>query len=115
MTGRTQIYELLGVPAKGLLLTDARVQLWGKELLLDCLYAPWESSESFHVLFNDCKEIHWEIYGDGSTDTTADVISIIVGADEYSKPVVIDTDIFEVTVLYRKLTIVKDWDLGPKE
>ncbi len=115
MTGRTQIYELMGVPAQGILLTDARVQLWGKELLLDCLYAPWESSKSFQVLFINCKEIHWEFYGNGGIDTLADVIGILLGADEYRKPAVVNTTMFEVIVLYGKLTIIKDWDLGPKK
>ena len=62
----------------------------------------------FKIVFEGCEEIHWELYGEDSADTTADVIGIDIGG--YAEPAVINTDIFEVTVLYNELTILKDWD-----
>ena len=78
----------MGVPALGILLTGVEILSWGRELVLECLYAPL----------------------DHSADTTADVIGIDIGADRYAEPAVINTDIFEVIVLYNELTILKDWD-----
>ena len=107
---RTKIYELMGIPALGILLTGVEILSWGRELVLECLYAPLDHSKPFKIVFEGCEEIHWEVYGEDSADTTADVIGIDIGADRYAEPAVINTDIFEVTVLYNELTILKDWD-----
>jgi hypothetical protein len=98
---RLRVYQLLGVPPAGLLITDARVTLWGKELSLDCVYNP-DEPKHFRLTFQSCQEIHWQIFDqDVHGADEVDVIGIHIGQEAYRESATIHTDIFEINVFMK--------------
>ncbi len=107
---RFEIYELLGLPPRGLLITNVQVLTWGKCVVIECLYDP-EIPRPFQLIFDDCQSLNWELLNpDGDEhDDMADVIGVSLGQSLQQKKAVIHTDIFELSISYGNLGINNSW------
>ena len=87
------------------LVTAVQVRHWGGELILECLDDP-QTRRPSHLIFTNCREIRWSLHDpEAVPDYEADVIGFCPGQAEYAEPVVLTTDIFELTVLYDQVEI----------
>jgi hypothetical protein len=104
-----KIWDALGVEPGGFFVTGVDIQRWGNRVVIACVYTPWETPDkTFQLVFTDCTAIRWETYGDeiDLIEPDADVIGVHL---EENKPAVIHTLVFEVTITYGSMTILKNW------
>ncbi len=94
------------------IVTSVQLKLWGSELLLECLDDPVDR-RPYVLIFKDCREIHWNIYGEDADlhDSETDLIGILLGEDKHRKPATITTGAFELSVLYGDFEIQKKPEL----
>lgn len=104
-------YELLSVSEGGLFVTEITSHLWGNERSVGFIYNPHTVDKPFRIIFRDCTVCHWTYYGSEGDehDTVADVIGFEIGLDQHRKPAVLTTDLFEISIHYGSLEVVKDW------
>ena len=104
------IYQRLDVRDSAIFVTAVKTHQFGGILVVECMYWGTDPHRQFELIFEDCSKIEWEINDDyKGIDTEADVIGVDFDDDHYQAA--IQTDIFAIQVLYRKLTINKigDW------
>ncbi|HML24548.1 MAG TPA: hypothetical protein PKD09_23045 [Aggregatilinea sp.] len=103
---RLQIYRLMGVPPAGIFITGVQILLWGRKVVLTCLYDP-EAPRRFRVTFEACAGIRWDAFEDeiDERDVEADVIGFLVGENDHGRPAIITTDLFELSVSYGTMII----------
>ena len=103
-------YTLLELGPATSLVTNVLVTKWGSDILVSCIYDPLGSRRPYQLLFKDCREVRWEvIQPEEVEDAEADLIGFSMGAAGHQDAAVIDTDLFELSVLYGSLTVEKDW------
>ena len=64
--GKLEIFELLGVRPREILITDIRVKKWGAEVVIDCIYSALDDPKPFLLTFVGCRELNWEMIDDGA-------------------------------------------------
>lgn len=100
-------YNLLGLGGLTSLITKVIVSKWGNEVLIECVYNP-EERVPYVMLFQDCREIRWNVYHpEDVQDLEADIFGITLGEGAHRKPAVITTDIFDISILYGSFSIHK--------
>ncbi len=101
-------YHLLGLGNFTSLIKRIDVKLWGKEVMIHCLYDP-VARQPYVLIFKNCREIHWNIYGEDADlqASETDLIGFLLGRDNYRKPATINTNLFELSVLYGDFEIQK--------
>jgi hypothetical protein len=102
-------YNLLGLGELTSLVTNVKVSLWGAEVLVECLYDPMGDRIPYSLIFQDCREIGWNVHDEEEIgEPLADLIGIHLGEDSHRKRAVIHTDIFEIAILYGSFRVEKD-------
>jgi hypothetical protein len=102
-------YNLLGLGELTSLVTNVKVSLWGAEVLVECLYDPMGDHIPYSLIFQDCREIGWNVHDEEEVgEPLADLIGIHLGEDSHRKRAVIHTDIFEIAILYGSFRVEKD-------
>ncbi|MFS8117095.1 MAG: hypothetical protein ACMG55_01195 [Microcoleus sp.] len=105
----------LGLGSIKSLVQNVNVSLWGNEVLLECIYDPTGDRLPYSLVFQDCREIMWEVHDEEEVkDPEADLIGIHLGEDAHRKAALIHTDIFEISILYGSFSIDKGEDLNPE-
>jgi hypothetical protein len=63
------------------LVTNVLVTKWGSDVLVSCIYDPLGSRRPYQLLFNDCREVRWEVIDpEDVEDNEADLIGFSMGA-----------------------------------
>lgn len=107
-TDRLEIFRMMGVPPRGILIEAVHVVLFGKTLVLDCLYDP-EEPRHFKIRFEDCTKINWELYDDlDERDKALDVVDIVFVQEQNSHWAEIVSEVV-IDVWYKSVYIEKDW------
>ncbi|MCQ3929444.1 MAG: hypothetical protein DPW16_03215 [Chloroflexi bacterium] len=108
MTDRLEIFRLMGVPPRGILIETIHLVLFGKTLVLDCLYDP-EAPKRFKIRFEDCTKINWELYNElDERDKALDVVDIVFKQDQNSQWAEIVSEVV-IDVWHKSVHIEKDW------
>src|SRR2546423_2260192 len=103
-------YTLLELGPATSLVTNVLVTKWGSDILVSCIYDPLGSRRPYQLLFNDCREVRWEvIHPEDVEDVEADLIGFSMGAAGPQGAALSQTDLFVLRVLYGSLTVEKDW------
>jgi len=106
-------YNLLNLGGLTSLVTNVNVCLWGNEILFQCIYDPTGDRLPYSLVFQDCREIMWEVHDEEEVkEPEADLIGIHLGEDAHRKAALIHTDIFEVSILYGSFSIHKGQDVN---
>jgi hypothetical protein len=106
-------YNLLNLGGFTSLVQNVNVSLWGNEVLLECIYDPTGDRLPYSLVFQDCREIMWEVHDEEEVkEPEADLIGIHLGEDAHRKAALIHTDIFEISILYGSFSIHKGEDLN---
>src|SRR5947209_4058975 len=72
-------YTLLELGPATSLVTNMLVTKWGSDILVSCIYDPLGSRRPYQLLFNDCREVRWEvIHPEGVEDAEADLIGFSI-------------------------------------
>ncbi len=101
-------YKLLNLGGLTSLVTNIKVSLWGNELLLECIYDPTGDRSPYSLVFQDCREIRWEVHDEEEIkEPEADLIGFHLGEDAHRTAALIHTDIFEISILYGSFSIHK--------
>jgi hypothetical protein len=91
---------------------------WGAEVLAVCSYDPYGSAREFRVLFQDCSQVSWTVYGPEHTlDLEVEVIGFEAQAQRRGIPIagdnknvaVLTTTAFELIISYSTMTLHKPW------
>ena len=102
-----------GLPQGGFLLEKLAVARLGRDMRVHLRYAPWTDGRAFVLVFHDCESLGWQVYADdeewSGPDVAADVIGIDLLQGETPQRAVIHTDLFELSLSYRSITVEKDW------
>ena len=104
-----EIFTVLGVSPRGLLLSSIDLGLWGATWILRCIYDP-DNPKEFELVFHGCTKYVWE---DKSnilvTDVVADVIDILLGEKHHGSPAIIATNLFLIEITYNECSVIKKW------
>jgi hypothetical protein len=104
---RTELFDMLGVEPGALELLGVQVGAWGTEVTLDCSL---DDERKFHVLFEGVTSIQWDVHdAPDEHETSTPVIAVFLGDANYGAAAIIATDIFELSVLYDDISLVKRW------
>ncbi|MGK7905564.1 MAG: hypothetical protein AB4352_29990 [Hormoscilla sp.] len=115
MTNWTEDYHSLGLGGLTSLITNVKISMWGNKILFECVYDP-ENRSPYRIVFQDCREITWEVYVPEEVgEAEVDLIGIHLGEDAHRKPAVITTDIFEVSIMYGSFHVDKDREMGERK
>lgn len=111
---REEIYELLGVAPGRLAIAGVQITAWGRDLILECTYGEGEDGaagrQPFQLLLEGCQSIQWDALGYADEqDAEALVVGMFLGEEGHGAAAIIATDVFELSVLYGTLTLVKEW------
>ncbi len=105
-----QLLALLGVPPGGaLFIHDLRVDGWGRDVVLHCVYRRAEGSESrFRITLADCRELTWRVYvaGDGSAETP--LVDVSLGRSGHRSPAKLLAGAFGLTAVYGELLVASE-------
>jgi hypothetical protein len=116
---RYEIYRLLNVEPRGILLSQVTIVAWGQQVHLECLYDP-DRNLRFRVIFRNCTKVSWQIVEtdqDLSREVQADVIAFEVGVPNHEEASLILTDLFHLTIVYGEMKVEKigNWEQAMKE
>jgi hypothetical protein len=101
-------YAKLGLGDATSIVTAINVSDWGAEVTLSCLYDPRGTSKPYKVIFQGCTEVRFcTLDSQASKDSSADLIGFSAGEQARRKPAVITTDIFEASITYETIRVVK--------
>lgn len=105
-----KIFQLLDVPPHGILIKSIQLILFGKEIILDCLYNP-DQPKDFKIRLENCSKLSWELYGElDERDTFLDPIDILFPDDPQQEPVTIFTaEGLEMIVWCKEVSVQKEW------
>lgn len=106
MNKMTDDYTLLGLGELTSIVTGINISAWGSQVLLECIYDPIGDSLPYQLLFQRCREVHFEIHDlEEIGEFEADLIGISLGENDYKQPAIIHTDIFEISLLYDRMCL----------
>ncbi len=111
MQDRNEIFELLEVEPGRMVVTNIQITTWGCDVVIECRYeGEGPRKGPFQLLFEDCHSIQWDVHTKADDqDKISEIAAVFLGQDDYTESAIVYTDIFELTVLYGRFTIVKDW------
>jgi len=115
MTATTReqtVFQLIGLPPGGLLVTGIETRLWGKTHIVAFDYSGGENIEKqFKLIFENCHQLTWQMMNDeiDERDVNADVIGVDLYTKSEHQLTVIHTDLFELVFEHDTLTVVKHW------
>ncbi|CAG1000004.1 hypothetical protein ANRL4_03064 [Anaerolineae bacterium] len=106
---RLQIFELLEVSPREILISNMEIQQWGSIWIFHCVYNA-DNPKMFDLVFRGCASCQWVKESEISEkDTEADVIGILLGQEHHIHPAHIQTDMFGIEIDYEELHIIKKW------
>lgn len=109
----TDDYTLLGLGELTSIVTGISISAWGSQVLLECIYDPTGDRLPYQLLFQCCREVHFEVHDlEEVGECEADLIGISLGENDYKQPAIIHTDIFEISLLYDRIEISRPFDQG---
>lgn len=99
-------YKLLGLGELTSLITHVKINHWGTEVSVECIYDPKGERLPYQLTFRNCQEIQWNVHDlESTSDLEADLIGLCLGKESYQQPAVIHTDIFELAISYDKYSL----------
>lgn len=99
----------LGIADFVSLMTKVEITSWGEKVIVDCVYDP-DDRLPYKLIFHNCRKIEWDlIFPEDIGEPEADIIDFQVGKKSHEEPAYFCTDIFELSILYGELEIVKSW------
>ncbi|MFB2894316.1 hypothetical protein ACE1CI_15505 [Aerosakkonemataceae cyanobacterium BLCC-F50] len=102
-------YNLLGLGGLTSLVTNVKISRWCTEVLVKCLYDPTGDRLPYSLVFNDCREIRWDVHDEEEAEEElADLIGIHLGENAHRKPALIHTDIFEISIVYGSFNMLQE-------
>ncbi|GAA6617114.1 hypothetical protein NUACC26_029230 [Scytonema sp. NUACC26] len=102
-------YHLLKLGGQTSLITSVAVSLWGNKVSIECVYNPAERLP-YVLVFQDCCDIRWTMHDSEKLhETEADLIGFSMGVESHQEAAVITTDIFELSIIYGRFFLQKDW------
>lgn len=106
-----RLNALLGVDAYEMGIKQLKAARWGCDFTLDCVYNPNKKNQPFTIELKDCKKILWDVYVESFDAYQYDLeaIGLYSGKDNYEAPFNITTSMFDLSVFYRELSVIKDW------
>ncbi|CAG0981605.1 MAG: hypothetical protein IAE83_15580 [Anaerolinea sp.] len=103
---KDEIFELLGVDPGELTLSKVNITNWGTEAVTECAY----QGRPFQLFFEGVKSIQWDAYAESDEqETLLRVMGLLLGADAHRASALIYTELFELSILYSQMTLVKNW------
>ena len=103
---KDEIFDLLGVDPGELTLSRFSITNWGTEAIADCAY----QERPFQLLFEGVKSIQWDTYEEtDELETLLRVVGLLLGADSHRASALIYTELFELSILYGQMTLIKAW------
>ncbi|HRE48776.1 MAG TPA: hypothetical protein PLD47_13705 [Aggregatilineales bacterium] len=100
-----EFFDLLGVEPGALTITAVTISGWGTELTIDGEY---EGDQPFQCLFEEVSSLQWDAYHEpDDNETTVSVVGVFVGEDDHRAAALVYTDLFELSILYGTLSVVK--------
>lgn len=112
MTPEQEIFDMLGVEPGNLNITNVHITNWGTDVQLDLEYRPADEqpAQPFQLVFEDCRSLTWDVhdYSD-EQDVTTIVLGLFLGEGQHQESAIIYTDIFELSVQYGEMLVVKRW------
>jgi hypothetical protein len=110
VSDKMKIFQLLDAPPSGILIENIHFILFGKQIILDCLYGGVEIPRNFKIQFEDCSKIDWFIHGElDERDTCLDVLDIWLPNDQLEEPIIVATTEVEITIWCKSISIQKEW------
>jgi len=101
--------KTLGIADFVSLITKIEISSWGEKIIIDCVYDP-DDRLPYKLIFHNCRKIEWNlIFPESITDVEADIIDFLPGKNSYEQPAYFYTDIFDLSISYGELEIVKSW------
>lgn len=101
-------YVLLGLGELTSIVTGITLSNWGSQVLLDCIYDPTGDRLPYQLLFQACREVRFDVHDlEEVGEYEADLIGVNLGKNNYEKSAIIYTDIFEISLLYKQMTVEK--------
>lgn len=106
---RYEIFEMLELPPKGILISSIELQDWGSVWIFHCLYDA-DNPKEFDLTLFGCRKCTWTRESEISeNDDVADLIGIFLGKKHHVAPAYIHTDLFDVEIDYDDVAIQKKW------
>lgn len=105
-----QLLLLLGVlPGGALFIRDLRIEGWGRDVVLHCVYRAADNAESrFRVTLADCRELIWRVYVAGETTGETPLVDVALGRSGHRSPAKLLAGAFGLTAVYGELLVVAE-------
>ena len=101
--------KALGIGDFVSLITKIEITSWGEKIIVNCVYHP-DSRFPYKLIFINCRKIEWNLISpENVEECEADIIDFLPGEKSYAQPAYFYTDIFDLSILYGELEIVKSW------
>lgn len=107
---KLQIFRQLEVHPAEIFITHIDFNSWGQNVTLKCVY-DLKKQWLFEISFTGCRKIIWNSLDDelAINDKVIDVIALTLGRSGFEESSVIHTEAFEIMILYKEITIIKNW------
>lgn len=103
-------YALLGLGEATSLIKEVYSNEDTGSIRLSCIYDPANKRLPYQLVFEGCREIQWDRYvEDDRHPLSADVVGLSLGSGKHCNPAVITTDEFELSFLYDRFILEKEW------
>ncbi|MDX2077070.1 MAG: hypothetical protein SFZ02_11610 [bacterium] len=103
-----EIYRRLNLPPRGIFLQKMTISDWGNTVHILCQYDP-DNMQPFELLFSGCEKVSMTVIREEfAKEDYADVFGMTLGEDNLVEEAFFSTDIGEIVILYKKLTITKN-------
>lgn len=101
-------YSKLQLGSSTSLIAGVNVSAWGSEVLVRCRYDPTDDRLPYCLLFQQCRELKWEVIDFEYThESEAELIGIHLGAENYQAPALIQSNLFTLVLLYKHFRLLK--------
>ena len=106
---RTNIFDMLNIRTGNITLTNIRVEKWGSEIVVECLYRYPPEEKAFALRFKRVRSSQWISVKMDSEDNHAQVLTHDVGEGNYQRTARFATVVAEIVISYDVVEIEKDW------
>ena len=105
-----QLLALLGAPPGGtVIIRELRVDAWGRDLALGCVYRGMDGDEThFRLILADCRELTWRIYAVGDPHAETPLVDVALGRGGHRSPARLLAGAFGLTAIYGELRVTPD-------
>ena len=101
------VFELLGERTGNVAVDDIRVEKWGGEVVVDCLYRYPPQETPFTLRFQQVRSIQWITVKMDSTDDVAQVLTHDIGEGGYKRTARFAMVQAEVVISYNSVVVEK--------